>query len=56
MENFRPRGTKVPRTFRSQKLSFPYLCALVYSISLGVVIVYDADLNCYKMLALCFSM
>ena len=36
----------VPGTFRSQELSFPYLRALVYSSSVGVVIVYDADLNC----------
>ena len=39
-------GTFVPGTFRSQELSFPYLRALVYSSSVGVVIVYDADLNC----------
>ena len=40
------QGTFVPGTFRSQELSFPYLRALVYNSSLGVVIVYDADLNC----------
>jgi len=34
------------RSFRSQERSFPYLRALVYNSSLGVVIVYDADLNC----------
>ena len=39
-------GTFVPGTFRSRDLSFPYLRALVYNSSLGVVIVYDADLNC----------
>jgi len=40
------QGTFVPGTFRSQELSFPYLRALVYNSSLGVVIVHDADLNC----------
>jgi len=37
---------KVPGNFRSWDLSFSYLHALFYNSSLGVVIVWDAELNC----------
>jgi len=37
--NFHSGGRKVPGTFRSPELSFPYLRALFYNSSLGVVIV-----------------